>query len=84
MKFETNKEKGNIFEERYPKHSLFWNYDRNEGKTPKDYSYASNVKVWWKCKEGHEWQANICNRSKGQNCPICWAEKRKQNLKNIK
>lgn len=32
----------------------------------------SNKKVWWKCKNGHEWQAIISNRTnKNQGCPFC-------------
>ena len=27
--------------------------------------------VWWKCKNGHEWQSVIYNRVRGYGCPIC-------------
>jgi len=27
--------------------------------------------VWWICKEGHEWEARISNRSNGTGCPFC-------------
>ena len=38
---------------------------------PKDIIASSNKKVWWQCKEQHEWQAIISNRIKGIGCPYC-------------
>ena len=35
----------------------------------------SGKKVWWKCKNGHEWQAIIRNRNYGNDCPICASQK---------
>ena len=48
-----------------------WNYDKNDGKTPKDFSYGSHSKVWWKCPEGHEWEAVIKSRRYNHGCPYC-------------
>ena len=51
-----------------------WNYARNvaAGIEPWEITYGSAKKVWWKCAEGHEWEAPIIRRtSKGQGCPIC-------------
>lgn len=31
----------------------------------------SNKKAWWKCSAGHEWEATIANRTKGNGCGIC-------------
>ena len=39
--------------------------------SPKDISYGSNKKVWWKAKCGHEWKASIKSRHNGAGCPIC-------------
>jgi len=47
-----------------------WNYSKNEN-TPDEVAPWSGKKVWWKCKEGHEWQALIRDRTKGNNCPYC-------------
>ena len=55
-----------------------WNYERNNGLTPEDVLPNSNKKVWWKCNEGHEWQATIYNRSNGRGCPECAKQKRKK------
>lgn len=49
-----------------------WNWEKNGEITPTQLTLGSHVKVWWKCSEGHEWQATIKNRAKGgTNCPIC-------------
>jgi len=54
-----------------------WNYEKNDGLTPVDVLPNSNKKVWWKCGQGHEWQAKIQVRTKGASCPQCAREKRK-------
>ncbi len=53
-----------------------WNHERNNGLTPMEVMPNSDKKVWWKCKNGHEWQAIIANRNKGSSCPICRKNKR--------
>lgn len=54
-----------------PTLSSEWNYEKNIGLLPEDVAPNSNKKVWWKCEKGHEWQAIICNRNRGNSCPIC-------------
>ncbi len=58
-----------------------WNYDKNKGLTPRDILPNSNKKVWWKCINGHEWQAIVASRNKGNGCPQCAKEKRKTSKK---
>ena len=48
-----------------------WNYEKNGNLKPEDFMPNSNKKVWWKCEKGHEWQAEIKSRSKGNGCPVC-------------
>ena len=48
-----------------------WHYEKNNGLTPADVMPNSDKKVWWKCSQGHEWQAMIGNRHRGNGCPIC-------------
>ena len=49
-----------------------WNYERNLPIVPDKIARGSDKKVWWKCKEGHEWQAAIGYRGKfNRSCPIC-------------
>ena len=61
-----------------------WNYDKNNGLTPTDVLPSSNKKVWWKCSKGHEWQAKIYSRSKGNGCPQYAIEKRVRHIKEHK
>ena len=49
-----------------------WHPVKNKKLTPKDVARAARRKVWWKCKNGHEWEAAIYSRSLGGNgCPYC-------------
>jgi len=59
-----------------------WNYEKNNELTPNDVTSNSGKIVWWKCGEGHEWQARIQYRNRGYGCPICAKEKRKANKNN--
>ena len=56
-----------------------WDFEKNSllGFDPQKLTRSSNKKVWWKCKEGHEWQAIIQNRNKGSGCPYCSKQKSK-------
>ena len=48
-----------------------WNYEKNGNLLPTQVTPGSNLKVWWKCKEGHEWHARVYIRSHGHGCPYC-------------
>ncbi len=50
-----------------------WNWEKNNelGFNPKELTCGSHKKTWWKCKNGHDWQASIANRSNGNGCPYC-------------
>ena len=52
-----------------------WHYEKNNGLTPAAVLPNSNKKAWWKCSKGHEWQASINNRNKGNGCPVCNSER---------
>ena len=54
-----------------PKLAEEWNYEKNNGINPTRFTAGSEVKVWWKCKFGHEWRAIIRSRSCGYGCPYC-------------
>lgn len=57
---------------KFPKLLKEWNYEKNKGLQPADVSAKSALKVWWKCKKGHEWESTIGNRTQGgNNCPYC-------------
>ena len=50
-----------------------WNFTKNDilGYAPQTISYGSAIKVWWKCQNGHEWEASPNHRSNGRGCPEC-------------
>jgi len=54
-----------------PELSLEWHPEKNRGLTPHDVTQGSHQKVWWKCRNGHEWIAEIKSRSNGNGCRIC-------------
>lgn len=50
-----------------------WNWEKNNelGLYPDQITLGSGRKAWWICSQGHEWDALVCSRSKGQGCPYC-------------
>jgi len=56
-----------------------WHPIKNRYLSPSNFSYGSQKKVWWLCKNGHEWEAIVSSRVKGHNCPYC---SRNKTLKN--
>ena len=58
-----------------PDLSQEWNFEKNGDLSPADVLPNSEKKVWWRCQSGHEWQATIGNRNKGQGCPYCSGRK---------
>lgn len=44
---------------------------RNENLDPNRIAAFSHRKIWWRCAQGHEWQAEIQSRSRGAACPRC-------------
>ena len=61
-----------------------WNYERNGNLRPENVTANSNKKVWWKCNNGHEWQATIANRHRGYGCPYCAGQKVLQGYNDLK
>ena len=46
--------------------------ERNGAVTPRDVMAGSRRKVWWRCSQGHEWQAIVSSRSSSNSgCPVC-------------
>jgi hypothetical protein len=52
-----------------------WHPTANMDLLPTDFTAGSGKKVHWLCSKGHEWEAIILNRSKGQGCPTCAGRK---------
>ncbi len=55
----------------YPEVAAQWHPAKNGDLTPEDVSYGSDMKAWWLCERGHEWEASIGHRSKGSGCARC-------------
>ena len=47
-----------------------WHPTLNRGFNPKSLS-SKFRKVWWLCQLGHEWQATVKSRIRGEGCPYC-------------
>lgn len=60
----------NDLKTRHPELVEEWS-DRNGYLKPSEVGAFSRKKVWWKCKNGHEWQATVNSRSQGNGCRIC-------------
>ncbi len=67
----------NDLETFYPQVAAEWNYERNGDLSPQTVAFASNKKVWWRCKKcGGEYDAYIANRTlRGSSCPYCAGQK---------
>lgn len=50
-----------------------WHPTLNGALTPQQVTAGSKRKVWWRCPEGHEWQAAVHARagSRKNGCPVC-------------
>jgi len=48
-----------------------WHPTKNGPLTPSDVTPGSAKQVWWQCKNHHEWQTAVTNRTRGNNCPYC-------------
>ena len=58
-----------------PKLATEWHPIKNS-ITPRDVINGSNIKVWWICKDNHEWEALIPNRLRqNRGCPYCSRQK---------
>ncbi len=59
----------------YPDIAKEWNYEKNKNLKPNMFMPSSNFKVWWICSKGHEYEARINNRIRGNSCPYCCGKK---------
>lgn len=64
-------EKKNSLQKNNPELAKEWHDEKNGYLKPLHVAVNSNKKVWWRCKVGHVWQAQINSRSRGNGCPYC-------------
>ncbi|WP_255261530.1 zinc-ribbon domain-containing protein [Bacillus pseudomycoides] len=55
----------------YPHLVREWHPTKNNELKPEHFKKGSQLKVWWKCEKGHEWESAIHSRSSGVGCPYC-------------
>lgn len=60
---------------RFPELAHQWHPIRNGCLAPTQVLPGSHRTVWWMCKEGHEWRAQIKSRVSGSGCPVCTGRK---------
>ena len=63
--------KENSLQNLYPELAKEWHPIKNEKIKVDMISSGSSQKVWWKCSKGHEWQAIVYSRVRGNGCPYC-------------
>ena len=61
----------NDFQTTCPEAAKQWDYSKNNGKTPEQFTKGSEFRAWFKCEKGHSWKTRIAERGKGQGCPYC-------------
>lgn len=71
----------NDLQSRNPGLCLEWS-PRNKFRPDEVLEY-SNKRVWWICSKGHEWQAEVANRSNGSGCPYCSGNKVESGFNDI-
>jgi hypothetical protein len=56
----------------FPGVAAQWHPTRNDGLLPVEVLPTSNLKRWWICEGGHEWQATVSSRTNSNSgCPYC-------------
>lgn len=55
----------------HPQLATEWHHEKND-VPPEEITPNSNLKFWWKCRVGHEWQAVCSSRAQGSGCPFCY------------
>ncbi len=56
----------------FPKVAKQWHPTKNGDLTPEQVGSGTHRRVWWRCKKGHEWVADINTRTrKNAGCPYC-------------
>lgn len=68
-------QKQSLFVSDIPLLAKEWHPTKNGDLTPETVRSRSGRSVWWKCAQGHEWEARVANRTVGNGCPYCGGRK---------
>lgn len=60
----------NDLETRFPHVASEWHPTRNGMKSCEVMAF-SGYRAWWRCRDGHEWQAVVASRAAGRACGAC-------------
>lgn len=82
-KLKTIISKDGSFAENYSHLLEEWNYEKNN-INPHNCSKGSDLKVWWTCRKGHDYECTISNKVNGRNCPICAGKKILEGYNDLK
>lgn len=53
-----------------------WDEEKNGELSPRNVTHGSHRKVWWRCEEGHQWDAAVyCRTIDNTGCPYCARKK---------
>lgn len=62
----------NSIAETHPNICEKWDYDKNLGLTPENFTSGTKYKAWFKCNKcGHSYYSYIRKQINGQGCPAC-------------
>ncbi|QUA52196.1 zinc-ribbon domain-containing protein [Aristaeella lactis] len=77
---------GRSLAERFPEIAAEWDYDNNNGRTPENVTFGSNLMASWICPKGHKYKARVTDRTgkKKCGCSYCRYEKASQSMKKKK
>ena len=64
-------EKENSIVAKRPDIATQWDYEKNGRIKPEYIRVGTNHKFWWKCQNGHSWEASVYSRANGNMCPCC-------------
>jgi len=64
-----------VLTQQYPVLKNEWHPTKNGTLKLNDFTRGSGKKAWWLCSKGHEWEAVIQSRTKGNGCPYCAGKK---------
>ncbi len=78
--------KANNLATRAPRVAAEWHPSRNAPVSPRDVTFGSNRKYWWRCRRDHdhEWLTKVNSRTQpgGTGCPFC-ARSRLTSVNNL-
>ena len=62
---------------RFPEVAALWDGEKNGALTPDQVLPGSHRHVWWRCIQGHSWEAEVRSlAAMGSGCPVCARQSR--------